>query len=127
LELAAPVVAVLAGALLRERSQGSYWTVCGLLTILLTAALAVHVAAAYPPDNSPVVLAIAFFGAPMLATFGVARLAQRMRYTAVVAGLGLVVYVLATLLMMTLTYTTGLLSPPSFKVPPENPPVVSPP
>jgi hypothetical protein len=63
----------------------------------------------------------------MLATFGVARLAQRMRYTAVVAGLGLVVYVLATLLMMTLTYTTGLLSPPSFKVPPENPPVVSPP
>jgi hypothetical protein len=127
LELVPFVVAVLAGSLLRRQGERLYWTVSCLLTILLTAALAVHVAASYPSGSSPLVLAVAFFGAPMLATFGVARLARGMRYTAVVAGLGLVVYFLATLLMMTLTFTAGLLSPPGFSASPEYPPVVSPP
>ena len=60
--------------------------------------------------NSPAVTAVAT-GAPMLAAFGVVRLARRSPYTAVAAGLGLVVYVLADLFMMTLTVNVGLLSP----------------
>jgi|KBSSwiStaDraftv2_1062776.scaffolds.fasta_scaffold1012315_2 hypothetical protein len=119
LELSPLVVAVLAGSLLRKQGQGRYWMVCCLLTILLTAVLAVHVAASYPPDNSPLFVAVALFGVPVLATFGVTRLARGMRYTAVVAGLGVAVYLLALLLMMTVTVTAGLLTPPElqFEIP----------
>lgn len=126
-EWAPLVVALLAGSLLRKQGRRQFWTACGVLTVLLTAVIAVHVTASYPPGTSPVVVAVALFGIPMLATFGVARLAQRMRYTAVVAGLGFVVYFLAILLMMTLLYAVGLLLPPNFGPSPENPPVVSPP
>jgi hypothetical protein len=106
------LMAVLAGSLLRQQSARLYWTLSCLLASLLSAALAVHVAKIPgPPHNSPAVLAAAFVGAPMLAAFGVQRLARTAPYTIVAAGLGLVVYVLMVLFMMTLTVNVGLLSP----------------
>lgn len=109
---AAPVVAVLLGALLRKQQPHLYWIYCGSATFVLTSALSFHMERnPAPPFNTPIVLAAVLVCVPMLIVFAVERLMRSAPSFALAVGLGLLLYIPVLAISLTLAVQIGFLSP----------------
>ena len=117
--LAPPAVAVGSAAALHRRPRSIYWSVCCLLTSIITALFYLGRRASGAPSNAGVAVEILFIAVPMLATFGVERLwlnlgeavSRRLTTTVLSAPLGILIYAFSAFVALIVGVNIGVLEP----------------